>query len=318
MEVSIIKTVYSKFDYKYNELIQNIINHLNFNNYSGKGILTRKTYPIHLLEQVGGVKKEIKLKDGYTYEYHIDEIIPIDSKNNRLCFVNIDESQDYCACLLYNTKKSGKTVLIIRGILNGEDCIKCIDKKHKYKVGNILMQVILEVVKSSKEFEHITEIQLQDTSMKKCYGIGIKLKYLRTITHGEPYYAKYGFRPYEKKAYEIYRYNRKLHKENVMLDNKVVDKIFENTKDMNNKKPYLHYVNKYKKHVLKTNPIDIKLLINKIISKGDCEDIDTETRKIGCELLSYAIVHLYNALGYKEYIDKDGSSLSDIWTLKIR
>ena len=81
MEVSIIKTVYSKFDYKYNELIQNIINHLNFNNYSGKGILTRKTYPIHLLEQVGGVKKEIKLKDGYTYEYHIDEIIPIDSKN---------------------------------------------------------------------------------------------------------------------------------------------------------------------------------------------------------------------------------------------
>jgi hypothetical protein len=74
----------------------------------------------------------------------------------------------------------------------------------------------------------------------------------------------------------------------------------------------------YKKYILKTNPIDIKLLINKIISKGDCEDIDIETRKNGCELLSYAIVPLYNALGYKEYIDKDGSSLSDIWTLQLK
>jgi hypothetical protein len=103
-----------------------------------------------------------------------------------------------------------------------------------------------------------------------------------------------------------------------MLDNMVVDKIFENTKDMNNKKPYLHYVKKYKKHVLKTNLIDITLLINKIISKGDCEDIDTETRKIGCELLSYAILPLYNALGYKEYVDEDGSLFGNIWTLKIR
>ena len=64
MEVWIIRTVYEKFDYKYCELRQNIINHLIFNNYSGKGILTRKTYPIHLLEQVdanGNIKKEGKM-----------------------------------------------------------------------------------------------------------------------------------------------------------------------------------------------------------------------------------------------------------------
>ncbi len=62
MEVSIIKTVYKKFSYINSEVIQNILNHLNFNNYAGKGILTRKTYPIHLLEQVGGVKKRNKTK----------------------------------------------------------------------------------------------------------------------------------------------------------------------------------------------------------------------------------------------------------------
>lgn len=103
-----------------------------------------------------------------------------------------------------------------------------------------------------------------------------------------------------------------------MLDNKVVDKIFENTKDRNNKKPYLHYVKKYKKYVLKTNPIDIKLLINKIISKGDCEDINIETRKNGCELLSYAIVPLYNALGYKDYVDDDGTLFGNKLTLRVR
>ena len=73
--------------------------------------MTRKTYPIHLLEQVGtngSIKKEENI-----YEYHIDEIIPIDGKNNRLCFVNIGKSQEYSACLLYNTKTSGKTILKI-------------------------------------------------------------------------------------------------------------------------------------------------------------------------------------------------------------
>ena len=311
MEVWIIRTVYEKFDYKYCELRQNIINHLIFNNYSGKGILTRKTYPIHLLEQVdanGNIKKE-----GNTYEYHIDEIIPIDNKNNRLCFVNIDKSQEYCACLLYNTKTSGKTILKIEGIFNSDDCIKCtkdafgIDKNNKYKVGNILIQVILEIVKTKKEFEHITEIELSDTSCKR---------YLYTITHGKPYYIKYGFRPQNKLDYKTYKYNKELHNENKTVDNKIVDNIFENTKDMNNKKPYLHYVNKYKKYVLKKNPIDIKFLINKIISKCDCEDKDI--RKNGCKLLSYVLVPLYNALGYKKYIDYNGTSFGDIWILKVR
>jgi hypothetical protein len=63
MEISILKTVYNKFNHINSELIQNIRNYLNFNNYPGKGILT---------------KREIKLKDGYKYKYHIDEIIPVD------------------------------------------------------------------------------------------------------------------------------------------------------------------------------------------------------------------------------------------------
>lgn len=61
MEVWIRRTVYKKFNYINSELIQNIMNHLNFNNYVGKGILTRKTHNINLLQQVGGIEREIKL-----------------------------------------------------------------------------------------------------------------------------------------------------------------------------------------------------------------------------------------------------------------
>ena len=264
MEVWIIRTVYSKFNYINSELIQNIMNHLNFNNYAGKGILTRKTYPINLLQQVGGVKKEIKLKDGYTYEYHIDEIIPIDDKNNRICFFNIEESHDNCACLLYNTKKSGKTILRIEGIFNGEDCIRCVDKKHKYKVGNILMQIIIELVKSSKEFSHITEIELSDTSIKKYNGFGLQLKYLRTITHGESYYANYGFRPNSEYDIDIFRFNRSNYRLNKKILNKELFEIITDAKlDKQTNEVYKKYLYNY---IKSNNEIDPKIYLTELIN----------------------------------------------------
>ncbi len=173
------------------------------------------------------------------------------------------------------------------------------------------MQIIIELVKSSKEFSHITEIELSDASIKKCYGIGIPLKYLRTIVSGEPYYAKFGFRPDEPKSQAIFRYNRNLYKENNLLNNKTVDKIFENTMDIKNPNPYKIYVKKYKEYIIKTNPIDIKILINEIINISDNEKIDIDTKKNSCTLLSYVIFPLYKALGYKDYN-------TNLWKLKIK
>jgi len=309
MEVSIIKTVYKKFSYINSEVIQNILNHLNFNNYTGKGILTRKTYPIHLLEQVGGVKKEIKLKDGYTYEYHIDEIIPIDSKNNRLCFVNIDESQDYCGCLLYNTKKSGKTILRIEGIFNGEDCIKCVDKKHKYKVGNILIQIIIELVKSSKEFSHITEIELSDTSIKKYNGLGLGLKYLRTITNGEPYYAKYGFRPNSEYDIDIFRFNRSNYRLNKkILNNELFEIITDAKLDKQTNEVYKKYLYNY---IKSNNEIDPKIYLTELINLINYKNITENEKKYIWNFVYSIYQNLYNKLGYKNYRDK-------IWILKFK
>lgn len=96
-----------------------------------------------------------------------------------------------------------------------EDCIACDDKKHKFKIRDIMMQVFLSLIKTNKEFSHITNIVLQDNSTKKCFGYGIQLKYLRTITDGIPYYAKYNFRPEYLEDKEVFRYNRNLYKSNV-------------------------------------------------------------------------------------------------------
>ena len=309
MEVWIRRTVYSKFNNINSELIQNIMNHLNFNNYAGKGILTRKTYPINLLQQVGGVKKEIKLKDGYTYEYHIDEIIPIDDKHNRLCFFNIEETHDNCACLLYNTRKSGKTILRIEGIFNGEDCIKCVDKKHKYKVGQILMQIIIELVKSSKEFSHITEIELSDTSIKKYNGFGLQLKYLRTITHGEPYYAKYGFRPNSEYDIDIFRFNRSNYRLNKKILNKELFEIITDAKlDKQTNEVYKKYLYNY---IKSNNEIEPKIYLTELINLINYKNITENEKKYIWNFVYSIYQNLYNKLGYKNYRDK-------IWILQFK
>ena len=47
-------------------------------------------------------------------------------------------------------------------------------------------------------------------------------------------------------------------------------------------------------------------------------NIDIETKKNSCELLSYTILPLYKALGYKDYVDSNEVSLGDRWKLQIR
>jgi hypothetical protein len=155
---------------------------------------------IKFKKHVEGTIEEIKLKDNKKYYYDIEKIISKKSNKHNICFVNLRENNYNCLYFNYNSKETRDTVLILNDLNSNDDCIVCKDENHKYKVGDILMQIFLEYIKNNKDIKHITEIQLQDNSMKKCYSIGIKLKYLRTIISGEPYYAKYGFRPFEKKS----------------------------------------------------------------------------------------------------------------------
>ena len=52
------------------------------------------------------------------------------------------------------------------------------------------------------------------TPGEKCYDISLKLVYLRTMTDGIPYYARFGFRPVLQTDYDIFKYNRTNYKLN--------------------------------------------------------------------------------------------------------
>jgi hypothetical protein len=302
-------------DEKSMRLIYDFINDNEFTNDSYLSLMDTKI--VNFKKQLGGDIMNIKLENNQIYHYDVKRLTSKKNKEQNICFANIRNSDYNCLCFTYytketkDTKDTKNTTLILNDLNATEDCITCKDSKNKYKIGDILMQIFLQWVKNHPELSHIKRIELQDNSTKKCYGIGLKLLYLKTITDGIPFYAKYGFRPIEATELAIFRYNRNKFKENILLNNEIVDKIFEDTINKNNKKPYETYVNLYKKLIINTNPIDIKLLIRNMIDLGNNEIASIDKRKYTCELVFYVLKKLYKILGYKEYDDEK-------WFLNIK
>jgi hypothetical protein len=228
----------TKFGYIKNleeKSMQTIYDFIHNNNITRDGILTNLTSGIvNIKKQIGGEIFNIKLKDGMTYYYDVRQIISENNNEHKICFVNIRHVKYNCLCFTFHSKKTGIDTIELNDLNATEDCIACDDNKNKFKIGDILMQIFIELVKTNDEFTHIKNIILQDNSTKKCYGYGIQLKYLKTITDGIPYYAKYDFRPVYKKDIETFRYNRNLHASNIILDNKILIKNFEDMKKEKN------------------------------------------------------------------------------------
>ena len=120
------------------------------------------------------------------------------------------------------------------------DCLKSEDNNHVYKVGDILMQIIIKLLKVEEIFNHIKQIEVSEEK-KKCYDIGIELLYLRTMTCGIPYYAKFGFRPNNESDYEVFRHNRNNYKLNKNINNDELIVIIENSKK-NSIKEHMKYM----------------------------------------------------------------------------
>jgi hypothetical protein len=310
MEVSIAKTVYSKFKgIQYTEITQNIFELIYRNGIKSKGILTQTKGKLSFKSQVGGDKKLIKLENGKTYEYHIDTIVPYDDTKTQISFMNLTETHDNCVFLFFDNNDSKDNTLYIQAIMNQDDCIKSEDKNDVYKVGDILMQIIIQLVKKDKLFKHIKQIELSDTSKKMCYNIGLDLKYLKTITHGIPFYAKYGFIPNNEEDYNIFKYNRNNYKLNRTITNNELFKIIEKSKSNDN--------NSYKKYfydyIKSNNIINPKiLLIDMIKVMNDTNDIN-EKKEI-CNFINRIYKKIFKILRYKKYKEYEDS----IWILEIR
>lgn len=311
MEVSIAKTVYSKFKgIHYSEETQNIFELIYRNGIKSKGILTQTKGKLSFKSQIGGDKKLIKLENGKTYEYHIDTIVPYDDTKTQISFMNLTETHDNCVFLFFDNNESEDNTLYIQAIMNQDDCIKSEDKNDVYKVGDILMQIIIQLVKKDKSLSHIKQIELSDTSKKMCYNIGIELLYLRTITHGIPFYAKYGFIPEYDIDRDTFRYNRNNFKLNKTITNDELFKIIEKVKINKNKKTNNVYKKYFYNYIKNTNIINPKILLTDMIKVMNNTNDVSEKKEI-CNIVDSIYKNIYRILGYEDYRKK-------IWILKIR
>ena len=92
--------------------------------------------------------------------------------------------------MISKDEKSEDNIANIHSINNDNDCIKCFENK-TFKVGEILMRIMICIC----IHKNIKKVQLTDNSNLVCGNEKIPLIYLRTITHGKPYYTKFHFKP---------------------------------------------------------------------------------------------------------------------------
>ena len=335
-EISITKFVYDKIHYSNESIIYEILDLIFDNNKSKSNgyLINEYKGELNFYNQNGGEVHNIKLKDNKTYEYHVNKIIPFENNKKQIHFLNIDEDYDDCAFLIFDNNEKTRGLLKIQGIFGREDCIKCLDINHKYKTGDILMQIILDLIHTRKPFRHIKNIQLSDKSKKKCYDLSLELTFLRTITHGKPYYAKFGFRPMSEYDYNIYKKNYQNFKINNNIPNKIPNKKFKdiiiNKITLMTKDAYNIYIKYFNNYVESNSFIDPKLFLWSIIALLD-DSIDPKIQEkdiknnifVGKKLLknkkemsliakfvSSIYKDIYHELGYLDYAES-------IWTLPI-
>lgn len=293
--------------------LRNIWNFVNIYNLGNKGKLTTISDKINIKKQVGGRAFSIKLKDNKIYTYHLDKITSLNKKNthHELCFLNLNEDNK-CLCFTYHTKDTNIDILKIEDIIinDNDKYIECNDSEYKFKHGDILMQILIELVKTNDAFTHIKYIQLQDNLMKKCYGIGIQLKYLRTITDGIPYYAKFGFKPIQKTDLNIFEFNkRQFIEKSLKINNNLFDDLFLKIKQ-NNNKLYNFYNSTYRPYILDNKKIEYITFIRKMIDMDKESNFSKSKKESTCKLVADIVKPLFMLLGYKDYD-------SDMWILKI-
>lgn len=95
---------------------------------------------------------------------------------------------DHCGILIIDEDKKDAT---IQSINNYKDCLICTTNKGEFKIGEILMQIMIGICANN----NVEKIGLTDNSYLECANEKIPLIYLRTLTKGMPYYSKFGFPP---------------------------------------------------------------------------------------------------------------------------
>ena len=239
------KTIKSKsrlltYEYKHRDFFNN--HHIGFNSR-------------FKLIQSGGYNYEYKENnitynvDTYNVEIYENEYNKSDSDYeyiNKYIYVYktiSDPNSSYC-CLLsyYNNDTLHIDILetpvkcIKINIMNSNISKELINTKHKY--GDIMMKIIIKIAKE----RGFKQIRLEDKSMFNCLDSKNRLKYslknVHILTHGYPWYYKYGFKFIDKDDHRYVKINyntiRKLKTRYIIFNQfiKLIKKRIVNSKEI--------------------------------------------------------------------------------------
>ena len=224
-------------------------------------VKNNKRQIINFKYQNGGDIEDIIINNN-KYYYNTETGIGIDYKEkiHTLKLITID-GYDGCGTILYNLRDK---IANITSVSSGKDCIFTENNSIKYKVGDILMQIIIEICKKKK----LKTIELTDNSVYPFTGEGIKLSIFRTITQGRPYYCKFDF----INIIEDEKINKNLllfKKKPQLTVNEILEIIKEQIKESD--KYYYDALNILKK-------VSEKVINNKIFVAGFCNYIFSKAK----------------------------------------
>ena len=244
----------------------------------------------------GGKKYDLELKiNNQKYQVHIDQYSDTLDKNVKIInFIKfnaeLDErgeykEDDHCGILIFDKQQETAT---IQSINNYTECIKCIESAKPFKVGDVLMQIMM-IVSLRK---NIKKIFLTDNSYLMCANSKIALIHLRTITQGMPFYTKYGFIPTYEDEYKIFRDNKKIfQKKPSLTKEEIINLLYYRKFDEKRNKNIIDYINNILIPRLKKNNL-VSEFINNIIN---------DRKKEGCTILNNIYMKIYDKIGYTVY-----------------
>jgi hypothetical protein len=212
-----------------------------------------------------------------------------DNKRKQITIIDLENNGIECGILIVDMQTNEGN---IQSVSNYKSCLKCIEQNNNYKVGDIIVQILIARAKKMK----LKKITLEDNSVLSCNKIKIPLISLRTITRGEPYYCKFGFRPIDKKEIKIYNHNKKIFNSNPIIKKDNLIKIILNLEI--EKKLMKEFCSNIMKNP--NNNIIVKDYLNNLINK-----IISSSNNEYCKLLNQLYLILYNKIGYKLYDDKN-------------
>lgn len=143
------------------------------------------------------------------------------------------------------------------------------------------------------------------------------------MTHGTPYYSKFGFRPVLKTDYkDVFVYNKKNFELNkTMTIDELLNIIHKKKKNMS-ETTYNTYKKYIEKRILsneKLNPIlfisqTIKIVVNSMLEEKNKKiKIIEDKKELGalCDFVSKIYIDIYKFLGYRDYEE-------NLWELMVK